>query len=227
MRTCFHLLSSSSHFKNGSRCDPRSNRGLQGPRHHLLSAARGSGPPPPEGTLPSAMSASDAAHPNRSRQFARCGPPSSCRPPRVRGALLPAERSPGHLDARPEPRAITKALERCRWQVRESNPWPTVFETVALPSELTCQVVRTEYPCGTRERNLSAGAPGGTQEPAPLTRLPSRPLYDATPWALRRILLRRRPQKRQGPDGSADRGLEVSRFPEGCNQPSELIGGLV
>ena len=46
--------------------------------------------------------------------------------------------------------------------------------------------------------------------------------------ALCRILPGRRPQKRRGPDGRADRGLAESRFPEGClNQPSELTEGLI
>lgn len=55
------------------------------------------------------------------------------------------------------------------------------YQTVALPTELTCWRPRPRPRAVHASAIRSAGAPGGTQEPAPLTRLPSRPLYGPIP----------------------------------------------
>lgn len=116
--------------------------------------------------------ASGAACPNRSRRSTRCElPSSSCRPPRLGGVPLHEVRSPGHLDARPKPRCRLRGTFKVPVQARESNPRHTVYQTVALPSELTCWWLRPNARAVHASAIRSAGAPGGTREPAPLTRL--------------------------------------------------------
>lgn len=79
------------------------------------------------------------------------------------------------------PLSSQRHFQGAGWQARESNPRHTAYQTVALPTELTC------WWCGPNARAVHASAiaaqarQAGCKEPAPLTRLPSRHLYDATP----------------------------------------------
>src|SRR6202050_2142442 len=57
------------------------------------------------------------------------------------------------------------------------EPTTNGYVTVALPTELTCWWQRPPPRAVRASAIHSAGAPGGTHEPAPLTRLPSRPRY--------------------------------------------------
>lgn len=91
----------------------------------------------------------------------------------------PLGQSPGHLDARPRAPCSLRQNQLPRLvQAQDSNPRHTAHQTVALPTELPCWWLRPR-PRAVHARAIrSTSAPGGTHEPAPLTRLPSRPLYD-------------------------------------------------
>ena len=153
---------------------------------------------------------------------------SSCTPPRYRGVPLPARRSPGHLDARPKPRCHHVGTFKVPAASTGVEPATDGLSDRCSTTELTCWWLRPNDRVVHASANHSAGAPGGTQEPAPLTRLPSRPRYDPAPTRCVEFCPGAGRKNDEAPIGSANRGLVMSRVPEGClNQPSELAGGLM
>ena len=175
------------------------------------------------------MSVSDAARPNRSRRSARCGLRLLLSAASIAKRAAPCGKVTGAPRCEAEaPLSSQRHFQGAGWQVRESNPRPTVYQTVALPTELTCQVVWTECPCGTRERNHSASAPGGTQRARSADTASIQTSVRRNAVALCRTP--HGPGRRNGEAPMAEpTGASLRRdFPEGCrNQPSELMGGLV
>lgn len=155
---------------------------------------------------------SGAAHPGRSKQDMCCDQRLLSRlthagPQQPSGVAAGAPRCEAEA-----PRSLWSQLD---WLVQawESNPRHTVYQTVALTTELTCLRARPRpravHACAIH----SAGAPGGTHEPAPLTRLPSRSSDDANKRT-RRIL-------------EHEAGVEPACFgfkaQRGCRQPTARV----
>lgn len=149
---------------------PRAARSRRLPRdgQHRPTPVSGRG----SGASPRASSAAHLAAQGRARAAVSASqPPDPCGP----GQMISIARRGTPMRSR-APRSLWSQLRRLV-QAWESNPRPTVYQTAALPTELTCWRPRPRPRAVHASAIHSAGAPGGTQEPAPLTRLPSRPRY--------------------------------------------------
>ncbi len=161
-----------------------------------------------------AFSASGAAYPNRSGQYARCNlmlrAANSCEPvpQSARGRRGTSMRGAG--PRRQRHKSASSGLA----QAWESNPRQTVYETVALPTELTCWRPRPRHRAVHARAIRSASAPGGTRESAPLTRFPSQTSVRRCPFGQRRILAESHRRKRRDPGQQSQPGSLV-RVPGG------------
>jgi hypothetical protein len=121
-----------------------------------------------------------APHPRSSRRSARCVVTSRLPYPCERGRRSVSPR--GHLDAGPNPAYFQSQLLQAGASVGVEPTTDGTLSRCSYLTELTCWRQRPRPRAVHASAIRSAGAPGGTQEPAPLTRLPSRPLCGRSPW---------------------------------------------
>ena len=87
-----------------------------------------------------------------------------------------------HLDAGPKPSALWSQLLQAGASVGVEPTTDGTLSRCSYLTELTCWRQRPRPRAVHASAIRSAGAPGGTHEPAPLTRFPSRPLYSPIPF---------------------------------------------
>ncbi len=133
-----------------------------------------------------AFSASGAAYPNRSGQYARCNlmlrAANSCEPVPQSARGRRGTSMQGAGPRRQRHKSASSGLA----QAWESNPRQTVYETVALPTELTCWWRETASSCGTRMRNFQRerarrNSRVRTADTIPVSDLGTALLFQATP----------------------------------------------
>src|SRR6185437_3071086 len=99
-------------------------------------------------------------------------------------------------------------------QAWESNPRQTVYETVALPTELTCWWLETASSCGTRTRNSQRERARRNSRVRTADTIPVSDLCTTPPlWAESNLFVESHRQNDETPIGKANRGL--SRVPGG------------
>ena len=177
----------------------------RGVTHTRIAGRRGR-----DASMPSAATSSGGSLPGQSlptqrvRHFWRRAPQPR-RAIRVLWLATEPQRHRGTSMRGQASRLVNKPL--MRWlQARESNPRPTVSQTVALPTELTCWLARPRPRAIHASAIHSASAPGGTPEPAPLTRFRQPDLCTTPRSRAASNLFKPGPRKRRGPGGQCRPG---------------------